>query len=226
MNLHKLYFIAAVCTALYFTSCDNMNDQHIGYLEEGEKIYAAKVDSVSAGAGKERIEMEVFVKSQRIESIRFYWNAHNDSIDFAIGNQTGNFKFMIENLPEREYLFQVVSFDKFGNISLPYEVSSLSYGENYRKVLSNRRIESLTKTSDGKAAFEWAALTDDALYTTLHYTSNIGKVITKVIPSAVSKDTIADFTPSAQFKYITTYRPKVNSPDTFDSNESTENFPE
>lgn len=226
MNLHKLYLIAATYTALHFMSCDNMNDQHIGYLEEGEKIYAAKVDSVSAGPGKERIEMEVFVKSQRIETIRFYWNAHHDSIDFAIGNQTGTFKFMIENLPEREYLFQVVSFDKFGNISLPYEISSLSYGENYRKILSNRRIESIKKTDDGETLIKWAAITEDALHTTLRYTNNSGQVITKVIPSTVIEETIADFVPSTKFSYVTTYRPKLNSPDTFDTDESTDTFPE
>ena len=131
MKLNKIHVIILLCITVCFAACDKMNDLHIGYLEEGEIIYAAKVDSISPGPGDERIEMEVFIKSQRIEFIRFYWNAYRDSIDFSVNNQVGIFNVMIENLPENEYLFQIVSFDKFGNKSLPFEVSATSYGEYY-----------------------------------------------------------------------------------------------
>ncbi|MDR2382830.1 MAG: DUF4998 domain-containing protein, partial [Prevotellaceae bacterium] len=94
--LYKICIIA-VCIVFYFASCDTMNDMHIEYLERGEKIYAAKVDSIAPHIGYNRIEMEVFIYTQRIDRIRFFWNVRSDSADFDIGNKAGSFKFMIEN---------------------------------------------------------------------------------------------------------------------------------
>lgn len=226
MKLHKVFYSVLICMLFGWIACSDMNDLHIGYLEEGEAIYAAKVDSISAGPGKERIEMEVFVQSQRIEFVRFYWNSYHDSLDFQLGNQTGIFKVMIENLPEREYLFQAVSFDKFGNKSLPYEIAGISYGENYRKVLPNRRIESIRKQNNGDVVFTWSGVTEEAVSTTLTYLSDEGESQVKVIPATVSKDTIADYRAGSEFSYYTSYKPTVNSPDVFNTDKSTDNFPE
>jgi hypothetical protein len=81
-----------------------MNDLHIGYLERGEKVYAAKVDSISIGSGYERIELNVFIYTQRIDHIRVLWNAGNDSADFNIGNRADTFRFMIDNLSRKDCL--------------------------------------------------------------------------------------------------------------------------
>ncbi|MDR0573396.1 MAG: DUF4998 domain-containing protein, partial [Tannerella sp.] len=89
--------IVAVFAVFCLVSCDDMNDMHLGYLERGEKVYAAKVDSVSPNIGYGRIEMEVFVYTQKIDHIRFFWNARSDSADFDIG-RAGVFKCLIDNL--------------------------------------------------------------------------------------------------------------------------------
>jgi hypothetical protein len=77
--------MVAVCLVSGLVSCDTMNDKHIDYLERGEKIYAAKVDNIVPHSGYNCIEMEVFIRTQRIDRIRFYWNARIDSADFNIG---------------------------------------------------------------------------------------------------------------------------------------------
>jgi hypothetical protein len=214
-----------LCLAAGLFSCDDMYDLHIGYLESGENIYAAKVDSVSPGPGNKRIEMEVFINAQRIDYIRFYWNARYDSLDFRINNQIGVFKVMIENLEDREYLFEIVSFDKFGNRSLPFEVSSLAYGETYQRYLTNRRIGSIIVNGNGEAVIEWLGLTEDAICTTLYYTDGSGRKQTVVIPASEST-TVIPGNPAGEFRYVTSYRPTENSPDIFDSEETTGVFPE
>jgi len=223
MKLIKIY-IAVICVISCLLSCDDMNDLHIGYLERGESIYAAKVDSVSPGPGNNRIEMEVFIYTQRIDHLRFFWNARSDSADFNIGNHAGAFKFMIENLPEREYLFEIVSYDKFGNKSLPFEVSSLSYGESYQRYLSNRGIASISKT-DGNAVISWLDLPEDAVYTTMYYKNSANNDVNRRIDPSEEETVIVDYKPASQFRYITSYRPKVNSPDTFETEETTDVFP-
>lgn len=50
MNLRILSASAAV-VALSLVSCSKMNDLHKPYLEKGETVYAAKVDSVKAFVG-------------------------------------------------------------------------------------------------------------------------------------------------------------------------------
>lgn len=225
MKLHKFIFVILVCAGCFFTACDNMTDLHIGYLEEGEKIYAAKVDSVSPGPGNMRVNLEVFIHAQRIDVVRVFWNAYQDSMDYTIGGKTGVFHVMIENLHEREYLFQVVSFDKYGNKSLAYECTSLAYGENYRSTLSNRRIESITKTKEGGVVFQWAIVAGDAESTSLTYIDKAGKSSIRTISAQIETDTIANFKPDSEFSYFTIYRPAINSPDTFSTEKETGKMP-
>jgi hypothetical protein len=226
--MYKLFIcIAALGFAAGFSSCDSMHDLHIGYLESGERIYAPKVDSVSPGPGDKRIEMEVFIHTRRIDFIRFFWNARADSFDYRIRHQTGAFNVMIEHLEEREYLFEIVSFDQFGNPSLPVEVSSLAYGENYQRYLANRGIASITCNADGdEVLIEWLGLPEDAVFTTLRYTDRNGNGQTIVTPASESVTRIPDRSVSvSEFRYVTSYRPAKNSPDTFDSEETTGVFP-
>jgi hypothetical protein len=224
MKLYKIFICMTLCSAAGFFSCDSMHDLHIGYLESGERIYAAKVDSVSPGPGNKRIEMEVFITTQRIDFIRFFWNARSDSLDYRIDNRIGLFKVMLENLEEREYLFEIVSFDKFGNRSLPVEVSTLAYGENYQRYLVNRSIASISYNAGGEVVIEWLGLTEDAVYTTLHYTDRNGNEQTIVTPASESATVVPNFS-TTEFRYVTSYRPVKNSPDTFDSEEATGVFP-
>jgi hypothetical protein len=197
-----------------------MNELHIGYLERGEKVYAARVDSVSSGPGDGRIEMEVFIYTQRIDHIRFFWNAGSDSVDFNIGNIAGAFKCMIDGLSEKEYLFEIVSFDKFGNRSLPVEVSSRAYGENYKTYLLNRGIASMKKL-DGKIHIQWSAPPEGALYTTVYYKTKANTGATMEAPTDESETVIDDYLSMSAFSYSTSYKPAQNSPDMFESEKST-----
>jgi hypothetical protein len=208
--------MVAVYAVFCFASCGDMNDLHIGYLERGEKVYAAKVDSVSPGPGDGRIEMEMFIYTQRIDHICIFWNAGNDSADFNIGNRAGTFRFMIENLPEKEYLFEIVSFDKFGNRSLPYEVSGMAYGEYYKTYLQNRGLASMVKL-DEKAVLKWSDPPEGALYTTVYYKTGANADAVIKVPADESETVIDDYLPMSTFFYSTSYKPAENSPDVFES---------
>ena len=94
MRLIKLYIGCLALMAFITQSCSKMNDLHDPYLNEGEIIYAAKVDSVAPGAGNKRIQLQMFVISQRIETMRIYWNDYKDSLDVPIGQKTGMWKTM------------------------------------------------------------------------------------------------------------------------------------
>lgn len=212
------YLVAMGIALLAHYSCSDMNDLHLGYLEEGEIIYAAKVDSVSPGPGNERLMLEIFVKSQRVDFVRAYWNSYQDSLDISIGNKTGVFNVILDNMPESEYLFQLISFDKFGNKSLPFEVVGGSLGESYRKVLPNRRIESIKVNKESLLEISWNYAIENTIYTTFTYTDSSGKNHTIEVKPDEMTTTITDWAPASKAVHNTTYLPSANAIDTFTSN--------
>ena len=214
------------CVGVFSTSCDDMDALHIGFLEEGETIYAAKVDSASVGPGNGRVKMELFINAQRIEKLRIYWNAYTDSIDFNVGGQVGEFSLMTENLPEREYLFQIVSFDKYGNRSLPFEATGRACGEDYRNTLPNRHIENISKTEDGNILITWGAANDGAEKCVLTYTDATGQQQVREVLATVLEDIIQNVQSGSSFTYYTIYKPAANSPDSFNTKEDSRDFPE
>jgi hypothetical protein len=113
-------------------------------------------------------------------------------------------------------LFEIISFDKFGNRSLPFEVSGRAYGEYYKTYLLNRGIASMAK-SDGKVVLKWSTPPEGALYTTVYYktSANVDAVIK--VPADESETVIDDYLPMSTFYYSTSYKPAENSPDVFES---------
>lgn len=194
-------------------SCSKMNDLHDKYLEENEITYAAKVDSVSVRPGRDRAMMDIKINSQRIESVRIYWNDYLDSVDVAINNQVGSFSKILENMDENEFIFYLICFDKFGNRSLPFEASGIVYGDRYESGLSNRSLLSIYVDSDGSLIANLGGAPENALYTELKYTDTGGKERTVQIPVDQSSVSITGM--SSDFRYRTLYKPEAAAIDTF-----------
>jgi hypothetical protein len=188
-----------------------MNELHDRYLD-GEVIYAAKVDSTGTLAGKNRILLNITIASQRIESLRIYWNDYADSTGMEIGNQVGVFRKMIENLEENSHIFQVVSFDGFGNRSLPFEVSGNAYGDRFQNKLSNRTIRS-AYADDGGLTVNWSGSPDNEVRSDLIYTDRTGAERSLQIPAGETATFISDWT--AGLRYQTLYLPESTAIDTF-----------
>lgn len=195
------------------SSCSKMNDLHDRYLN-GEIIYAAKVDSAGVQAGKNRVLLNMDIRSQRIETVRVYWNNYTDSADVAINNRTGAFPRMLENLPENGYIFQLVSFDKAGNMSLPFEISGNVYGDRFQSKLSNRAIQAVYAGDDGLTV-NWSGAIDNSLGSNLVYTDKSGEEQTVRVSVLENSTYIADW--SSGLKYNTLFLPEPSAIDTFSS---------
>jgi hypothetical protein len=195
-----------------------MNELADRFLDEGEKIYAALPDSAALSAGNNRIQIEIYVKSTRIKTVRVYWNDGKDSLDINVDNQPGVFKQVIENFPEKNYIFNLLSFDKYGNKSLPYELSAQVFGDTYRESLLNRGIRSAETDGFGSSVtINWrTADTDKGLiFTELRYTNSDGEpTVIKVLP-AESTTTISDYSFSGKIEYRAGYLPAATAIDTF-----------
>jgi hypothetical protein len=189
-----------------------MNDLHESYMAGGELIYAARVDSVGLRPGRNRALLDIKINSQRIETVRIYWNDYLDSTDIAINNRIGMFTKTLENLDEREYIFNAVSFDKFGNRSLPVELTGTVYGDKFQNGLVNRGTQNIYGDENGLNIL-WSSAPNYALYSELEYKDTQGQFRTVQIPLTDASSVIPDW--ASDFKCRTLFVPSSIAIDTF-----------
>lgn len=211
----KLSYLTIICIALIAfctQSCTNMNDLHQKYLDEGEIIYAARIDSVHVFAGRNRLQLEMFIGSQRIDSVRVYWNNYTDSLTIGVKNQTGVINKFINDMPETDYVFNLVSFDKFGNKSLPVEKAGKVYGTNFQNFLLNRVVKKAI-IAKGVTTITWSSALDKGLNCDLIYTNTTGAQVTKIVPMSEVSTVLADY--ASNLTYRTSFLPEATAIDTF-----------
>jgi hypothetical protein len=188
-----------------------MNDLHNKYLDH-ETIYAAKVDSVITRSGHNRIGLTVELRSQRVETVRVFWNDYADSTDIAVGNATGMFNCMLNNMEENSYIFQLVSIDKFGNRSLPFEATGIVYGSRFQEQLSNRGLFSFSADDSGLTV-KWSGNPDNAVYSQLKYVDVHNSENIRKIPTDETTTVVTDW--QSEMHYRTAFLPETDAIDTF-----------
>ena len=109
-----------------------MNDTQEKYLDWGEKIYAAKIDSVFALSGYQRQVIDIYYSAPRIDHGIIVYNLNQDTVVFELPEDgSRHFSVPINNLEEAEYNYTIYTFDRDGNKSLPTETSGKVYGRFY-----------------------------------------------------------------------------------------------
>jgi hypothetical protein len=205
--------VAVSLLCLVMSSCSKMNDLHESYMTGDEQIYAARVDYIEMYPGKYRTLLKAKISSQRINTARIYWNDYRDSIDIDVKDSIGTFTVEIGGLEEREYIFHVVCFDKFGYKSLPVEVTGRVYGDKFKNRLVNRGIQDMFCDEKG-LSITWNSAPEYAIYSEMEYKDENGQIHREQIPT----DTISSLIPewAEGFRYRTLFIPDKNSVDTFD----------
>ena len=121
---NRIIITCALAVVALLSSCSKMNDLHQQYLDNGEKVYAAKVDSVTAFIGVDSQVLDIYLPSQRVAKGLITWNLGADSLEFDIP-ENGNLKTVtITGLSEGNYTYEIYTYDAYGNISIPFEVTS------------------------------------------------------------------------------------------------------
>lgn len=215
-NLYRLRSASIYTTALLLTyvmmACSDMDESFRHFYKDGEAIYAAKPDSIASRPGKGRILLQMFVKSYRINLIRVYWNSSSDSLDIPVAGP-GVYEKMVDNMDERGHVFQVISFDEFGNQSIPVEVISRAYGDMFQQVLSNRVIKSTSTFENNSITINWSGPVDNAIRCDLVYTNTSGVETVLSIPMSETKTVVSDLL--SGLRYRTLFLPDTTAIDTF-----------
>ena len=121
---NRIIIMCALAAVVLLSSCSKMNDLHQPYLDKGEKVYAAKVDSVKAFIGVDSQVLEIYLPSQRVAKGLITWNLGADSLEFDITAGANPKTVTIPGLSEGNYTYEIYTYDKYGNVSLPFELTS------------------------------------------------------------------------------------------------------
>lgn len=207
-----IYFIAAL-VAIGFAACDDMNDLHQKYLDEGEDIYTGKPDSVKTYAGFNRLKVEWELNADpKITQCCIYWNNRADSLIYPINRAEGPVYSALLPLAEGKYNFELLTRDDAGNHSLTEQISGVTYGAEYQATIYNRKYASIDATLTS-ATINWRNL-ENSVGSTLTYKNKSGQTKELFVANDVATTVINDFTFGGEFQWSSLYVPEEDAIDT------------
>ncbi|HEX6428190.1 MAG TPA: DUF4998 domain-containing protein [Niastella sp.] len=218
--------IVMICCAILF-SCSKMDDTYDDFIKDGEVVYTARVDSVKAYPGNNRMGLSMLLLADpRISKVDVYWeiSGRQDSTNKAIQRTAGvdTVWFSFPKLAEGTYTFNIYTSDNAGHRSVKTDVIGTVYGEKYIAQLVNRAIKNGTHDDVAKTAtIKWFGVGEDVIGEEIIYTDLTGvvrKQYEKHEGSADSLMVLPDFKKGNTFQFRTLYKPAPNAIDTFYSN--------
>lgn len=199
-------------------SCSKMDDNYKQFMEGGEIIYTGRVDSVKTYPGNNRIGLSMLLMSDpKISKIRLYWNNKADSAIQQVVRTAGvdTVNFMLTNMTEGTYAFEIYTSDNEGHSSIKREVIGTVYGQNYITSLFNRSLRSVTYIAPSKARLVWYGPSAQTAGQQIIYTDSLGVAQDISVPRLQDTTWLYNIRKSDYFKYRTLYKPHVNAIDTF-----------
>ncbi|MCL3779227.1 hypothetical protein EMN47_02395 [Prolixibacteraceae bacterium JC049] len=212
-NIKHLVWTVFIVAFASLMACDQMEDVHKEYVEDGETVYIPRPLQVKANSGLNRIELawKLTSKKQVSECIISY--GEDNSVTVPIENNEDTvITHTITDLAEKNYDFTIHAKNKMNQVSLTSKVFGTVYGEKYRVGLSDVRFRNI-KILDEGVEFTVAGISRgyvgfNAVYTDL----NGNPIDTLILNSAEAVSLNMDIRKPTSFR--TAYLPEVTAIDT------------
>lgn len=203
-------------------SCDGMDATYKEFIEDGPIVYIGKVDSLKAYAGRDRVMLEwQKLLDPRAKTAKIFWENRTKSLDVPLTDNSKITQFVVDNLAEGTYVFEVCTYDTHGNSSIMSEVPCVVYGDIYEKLLFNTKVKTAV-FKDGELTITFSSSLESTFFgseITYMSSENISKTVILEAPETVIK--IDDFSGS-NFTYRSVYLPEKTAIDYFYS--TSDNF--
>lgn len=202
---------------------------------DGEEIrYAGKANELSYTTGKNRLAINFTLSPDpNISEAKIFWDMQKESVTVPIDRSALSDDIVsqvIENLPENTYNFEVRTYDKFGNSSVPAYVTAKTYGPMYEATLATRGVAEIKGTNARKDVLLTLGDTIPANYsagTEITYFRTSGEKVVEIVPNSepnakgvpeqVNAYTMTDFDYSRPALLRSLFTPEENSLDVFAS---------
>jgi len=218
-NIFK--WIALPVCLLYLVSCDDMNSLHQEYLDRGESIYTAKIDSVQAFLGINKARFVFDVKADpRITEVEIKWNegVEEKVRSFPVNRSTSGpitMDVTLDGLIEGTFYFEFITKDNEGNRSVSIGKTVDVYGDVYFSSLPNKLLKSAFVIGN-ELVLTWGIMENElALFTKMYYKNTAGQTVEKKILLTDTKTTLYDYDSELGFQTLFLIDPTVI--DTFNS---------
>ncbi|HEX6430464.1 MAG TPA: DUF4998 domain-containing protein [Niastella sp.] len=209
-------FLAALLITLSLLSCSKWDD-YKKYTAGGEIVYSGKLDSVKAYSGKNRVRITGRLNADpKIKAVKIFWNNNADSLVYDIKRSvSGNVFDQTFPMPESITTFTVYTYDTDGNKSVAVYVVGKSFGDSYRRKISNRIISNIRYMSNN-TTIAWEAVDPSlgAIQTELQYVIN---GVTKDLVTPAADNSVFDGLPNTNtlIRYRGVFKPDSTAIDTF-----------
>lgn len=209
----------SILSILLIGSCKKMEDNYQQFIENGETIYIGKADSIVVKGGDNRVEVSWLLMSDpKVSSYKLYWNGRRDSIQNTVikTDKVDTVRVMLNDMSEGTHHFEIVTFDKFGNSSVPAHASGKVYGSKYESTLlnSNRIIRALDR-DDKDLIINWMPAAGTLAGVELEYVNTDGETEVHSIASSLDVYILPNFPNDGTFKHKSLFVPEALAIDTF-----------
>lgn len=198
-------------------SCSKWDDFK-KYISEGEILYTGKMDSVKIYSGKERVKLYGLLRSDpKLSKVVVSWDNGADSAVYNYTKQFAAVDTFIRTFPVGEGVksFRILTYDANGNKSVDVYAVGTSYGDNFRKRMSDRPVTAVSYSELG-TNINWDMMDMSAgpQYTELEYTED-GDTKRVLTPMSENTTMLEGINVVPPLKYRTIFKPDSTSIDTF-----------
>jgi hypothetical protein len=214
--LHSMVLFLAIAGTW---SCTTMDEGYKDYIKDGEISYTGKIDSLTVLSGRNRVQVKgLFISDPKITECRVFWNNRKDSLVVPVARTQGVdvLDVMIEGLVENVHNFEVRTYDKLGNKSIPVYKIGTAYGERYQLSLINRPIASSNVTRrDLTINFGTMDFTSGVYGSEVTFTDNSNVKNTVFVPVTSASVVLQDYKMYSAYTYRTLFKPDDSCIDVF-----------
>ncbi|MDD2251025.1 MAG: DUF4998 domain-containing protein [Candidatus Cloacimonetes bacterium] len=207
-------FILFIFFLFGFISCSDMDETYRHFWEVGEKLYPAPVDSLQAHAGKNRIGLSwIIYGDPNVDKAKIFWENRSDSLEIPIQSNGGkdSMYVIIDNLAEGTYSFDILTYNKKGNISVSRSVIGTVFGDVYENSLLPRFMQSAFYKEDA-LFITWGNPADTtSIGSEICYRNMAGSYNRVIADNSAEITSIADYDYDSDptFTYRTIYVPPM-----------------
>jgi len=221
-HLKNVFYIAMLVVVSLINGCSKFDAYKDKYLQTGSISYPGIIDSVKVLSGKNRVMLKgLIVADPKLAKYRVFWNSRNDSIEGLLhpSGKIDTFNAIINNLAEGVISFEIRTYDKDGNVSVPVTATGNVYGDIYRSSLVTRGITKAEIQTNGSALINWADVNADAgvVGMQVKFTDNSGINHDSLLQSTATglSSSLPGFKSGTSLNYRTAFLPNKTAIDTF-----------
>src|SRR5690606_36982572 len=132
------FWFSIILVAVSLASCGKMDETYKDFIKDGTIVYIGKADSSKYFPGNERVKLYFLLADPKVSQAKIFWNNKRDSLTIPITKATSvdTMNAVLTNLEhgitERKYLFEIYTYDTYGNRSIKVQLPARGYGSFFQ----------------------------------------------------------------------------------------------